>query len=189
VDADRLAAAAASLANEGVAPFTGDRVLSPDTVRNTLSMMSTSGMYDYSGEFFRKVGQPAKSGVSGAVMLVVPGVMGVCVWSPRLDERGNSIRGIKFCEQLGEKYNVHVFDSDPAKLDLRGERVHGSVPEVALNSGSALGDPAAEAARRAFGGVSGPATGRAADPTATPPRDHRPRHSAAGSDRSGLVVG
>jgi len=111
VDAEMLAVAAASLANSGVCPLTEDPVFTPETVQSCLSMMSSCGMYDFSGEFAFTIGLPAKSGVSGAVMLVVPGLMGICVWSPRLDEHGNSVRGIEFCRKLVAAYNVHVFDS------------------------------------------------------------------------------
>jgi glutaminase len=111
VDAQMLAVAAASLANAGVCPLTKDPVFTPGTVQHCLSMMSSCGMYDFSGEFAFTIGLPAKSGVSGAVMLVIPGLMGIAVWSPRLDEHGNSVRGIEFCRQLVAAYNVHVFDS------------------------------------------------------------------------------
>jgi glutaminase len=111
VDAQMLATAAASLANAGVCPLTEDPVFTPGTVRSCLSLMSSCGMYDFSGEFAFTIGLPAKSGVSGALMLVIPGLMGICVWSPRLDEHGNSVRGIEFCRKLVAEYNVHVFDS------------------------------------------------------------------------------
>jgi glutaminase len=111
VDAEMLAIAAASLANAGVCPLTEDPVFTPGTVQSCLSLMSSCGMYDFSGEFAFTIGLPAKSGVSGALMLVVPGLMGICVWSPRLDELGNSVRGIEFCRKLVAEYNVHVFDS------------------------------------------------------------------------------
>ena len=97
VDAQMLAVAAASLANAGVCPLTEDSVFTPGTVQSCLSLMSSCGMYDFSGEFAFTIGLPAKSGVSGALMLVVPGLMGICVRSPRLDELGNSVRGIEFC--------------------------------------------------------------------------------------------
>jgi glutaminase len=111
VDADMLAVAAASLANAGVCPLTDDPVFTPATVQSCLSLMSSCGMYDFSGEFAFTIGLPAKSGVSGALMLVIPGLMGICVWSPRLDEHGNSVRGIEFCRKLVAAYQVHIFDS------------------------------------------------------------------------------
>ncbi len=111
VDAQMLAMVAASLANAGVCPLTEDAVFTPGTVQSCLSLMSSCGMYDFSGEFAFTIGLPAKSGVSGALMLVIPGLMGICVWSPRLDEHGNSVRGIEFCRKLVAAYNVHVFDS------------------------------------------------------------------------------
>ena len=122
VDAQMLAIAAASLANAGVCPLTEDPVFSPGTVQSCLSLMSSCGMYDFSGEFAFTIGLPAKSGVSGAVMLVIPGLMGICVWSPRLDEHGNSVRGIEFCRKLAAAYNVHVFDSLHADRGRAGKR-------------------------------------------------------------------
>jgi glutaminase len=111
VDAQMLAVAAGSLANAGVCPLTDDPVFTPGTVQSCLSLMSSCGMYDFSGEFAFTIGLPAKSGVSGVLVLVIPGLMGICVWSPRLDGHGNSVRGIEFCRKLVAEYNVHVFDS------------------------------------------------------------------------------
>uniref|UniRef100_H3D4X1 glutaminase n=1 Tax=Tetraodon nigroviridis TaxID=99883 RepID=H3D4X1_TETNG len=103
---------AATLANGGICPITGERVLSTEAVRNTLSLMHSCGMYDFSGEFAFHVGLPAKSGVSGAVLLVVPNVMGVMCWSPPLDRSGNSVRGIHFCQQeLVSRFNFHNYDN------------------------------------------------------------------------------
>lgn len=110
VTAEMMAVVAATFAAGGVCPVTGERIFSTETVRNCLSLMATCGMYDFSGEFAFKVGLPAKSGVSGAFMVVVPNVMGFCTWSPKLDAIGNSVRGIKFCERLVERFNFHNFD-------------------------------------------------------------------------------
>jgi glutaminase len=111
MNAQALAAAAASLANSGVCPTTGARVFQARTVQNCLSLMSSCGLYDFSGEFAFTIGLPAKSGVSGALLVVVPQVMGLCVWSPRLDALGNSVRAIEFCKELVGRYNFHAYDS------------------------------------------------------------------------------
>ncbi|XP_007560902.1 glutaminase kidney isoform, mitochondrial-like isoform X1 [Poecilia formosa] len=102
---------AATLANGGICPTTGDRVLSAESVRNTLSLMHSCGMYDFSGQFAFHVGLPAKSGISGAVLLVVPNVMGMLCWSPPLDRLGNSVRGIHFCQELVSYFNFHNYDN------------------------------------------------------------------------------
>jgi glutaminase len=133
IDAEALSVAAAALANGGVSPLGGDRVLSSSTVQRCLSLMSSCGMYDYSGEFAFSVGLPAKSGVSGALMLVIPQVMGICVWSPRLDELGNSVRGIEFSRQLVSRYNFHAYDGlvDGASSEKRDPRLRKN--QAALN--------------------------------------------------------
>ncbi|XP_060913585.1 glutaminase kidney isoform, mitochondrial-like isoform X2 [Labrus mixtus] len=102
---------ASTLANGGICPTTGERVLSAEAVRNTLSLMHSCGMYDFSGQFAFHVGLPAKSGVSGAVLLVVPNVMGMMCWSPPLDRLGNSVRGIHFCQDLVSHFNFHNYDN------------------------------------------------------------------------------
>jgi glutaminase len=147
VDAQLLAVAAASLANAGLCPLTEDPVFSAATVQSCLSLMSSCGMYDFSGEFAFTIGLPAKSGVSGALMLVIPGLMGICVWSPRLDELGNSVRGIEFCRKLVAEYNVHVFDSlvtgrgRSAKRDPRRKKNQSQIEGVvALTWAASQGD-------------------------------------------------
>lgn len=111
MNAAMMSVVAATLANGGICPISGERIFRTETVRNCLSLMSSCGMYDYSGEFAFTVGLPAKSGVSGAIMIVVPNVLGICTWSPRLDEHGNSVRGIEFCQRLVETFNFHNYDT------------------------------------------------------------------------------
>ncbi|KAM6463457.1 glutaminase kidney isoform, mitochondrial isoform 1-T1 [Liasis olivaceus] len=115
---------AATLANGGFCPITGERVLSPEAVRNTLSLMHSCGMYDFSGQFAFHVGLPAKSGVAGGILLVVPNVMGMMCWSPPLDKMGNSVKGIHFCHELVSLCNFHNYDNlrhFAKKLDPRRE--------------------------------------------------------------------
>ncbi|XP_068804402.1 glutaminase kidney isoform, mitochondrial isoform X1 [Struthio camelus] len=115
---------AATLANGGFCPITGERVLSPEAVRNTLSLMHSCGMYDFSGQFAFHVGLPAKSGVAGGILLVVPNVMGLMCWSPPLDKMGNSVKGIHFCHDLVSLCNFHNYDNlrhFAKKLDPRRE--------------------------------------------------------------------
>uniref|UniRef100_A0A8C2E187 glutaminase n=1 Tax=Cyprinus carpio TaxID=7962 RepID=A0A8C2E187_CYPCA len=115
---------AATLANGGFCPITGERVLNPEAVRDTLSLMHSCGMYDFSGQFAFHVGLPAKSGVSGGILLVVPNVMGIMCWSPPLDKLGNSVRGIQFCTDLVQLCNFHNYDNlrhFAKKLDPRRE--------------------------------------------------------------------
>lgn len=104
-----LAMMAATLANLGVHPVTGDRVVEADHVRETLSVMMSCGMYDYAGEWSFEVGLPAKSGVSGGILAVLPGQLGIAVWSPRLDSIGNSVRGVEACRRISSDFGVHIF--------------------------------------------------------------------------------
>jgi glutaminase len=108
-----LATMAATLANRGVNPITGARALEARYVENVLSVMSTCGMYDYAGEWVYTVGLPAKSGVSGGVVAVLPGQLGIGVFSPRLDNRGNSARGIKVCQRMAVDFDLHPLRFQP----------------------------------------------------------------------------
>lgn len=124
ITARDLATIAATFANGGICPPTGQRILSGSTVKNCLSMMYSCGMYDYSGEFAFRVGMPAKSAVSGAIFAVVPNVMGIAIWSPRLDQYGNSVRGVALLKELVASFNFHNYDSllDSQKVDPRARR-------------------------------------------------------------------
>jgi len=106
-----LAVMGACLANNGVNPITAVRTLKTEYVPKVLSVMGTCGMYDYSGNWVYTVGMPAKSGVGGGVVAVLPGQLGLAVFSPRLDERGNSARGIKVCEQISADFGLHLYHS------------------------------------------------------------------------------
>ena len=120
--AKEMAMAAATLANGGVCPTTQERVLKQSTVRNCLSVTQMCGMYDGSGDFFFRIGLPAKSGVGGGVILVVPKLMGICIFSPRLDDQGNSVRGIEFAKELVRKCRLHLYDgvmTDSDRVDPR----------------------------------------------------------------------
>jgi glutaminase len=108
-----LATMAATLANRGTNPVTGERALEPRYVENVLSVMSTCGMYDYAGEWVYTVGLPAKSGVSGGVVAVLPGQLGIGVFSPPLDSRGNSARGIKVCQRMATEFDLHPLRFQP----------------------------------------------------------------------------
>ena len=99
----------ATLANGGLCPTSEEQVISENSVKDCLTLMYGCGMYDYSGEFAFEIGLPAKSGVSGCILLVVPNMMGICIWSPPLDEQGNSFKGIEFCKQLNKELNLHIF--------------------------------------------------------------------------------
>jgi glutaminase len=105
-----LAVMAATLANEGVNPITGIRAVGAEHVRDILSVMYTCGMYNFAGEWAFRVGIPAKSGVSGGILAVVPNQAGIAIFSPPLDSRGNSVRGLKAFEALSQEYGFHLFD-------------------------------------------------------------------------------
>ncbi len=113
VTARDLAVMGATLANRGINPVTGKRALREEHVARVLSVMSTCGMYDYAGEWAFRVGLPAKSGVSGAVVAVLPGEFGLAVFSPPLDEHGNSVRGIAFAEELSARFSIHLMGRSP----------------------------------------------------------------------------
>jgi glutaminase len=157
LSAEALAVTAASLANAGVCPLTGDKVFTSRTAQNCLSLMSSCGMYDFSGEFAFTIGLPAKSGVSGALMLVVPEVIGICVWSPRLDDLGNSVRGIEFCKQLVNRYNFHIYDRLTRELnhkrDPRLKKNQSRIEGVVNLCWAASQGDLSEAQKLAAGGV------------------------------------
>lgn len=120
VNSRDLAMMGATLANRGVNPLTKERAINEKYIKYLLSIMYTCGMYDYAGEWAYRVGMPAKSGVGGGIVAVVPGRMAIGIYSPRLDMKGNSVRGVKFCTEFAERFGLHVFDPHGGE-DLLGE--------------------------------------------------------------------
>lgn len=102
-----LAKMGAKLARGGVNPQTGRRVTDAAVVRRTLSVMVTCGMYDAAGDWVSAVGVPAKSGVGGGLVAVLPGQLGTGTYSPLLDPTGNSVRGVRLCRSLSEQLGLH----------------------------------------------------------------------------------
>lgn len=111
-----LAFMAATLANGGVHPLTKERAMPQEQVERVLSVMATCGMYDYAGSWLSEVGMPAKSGVGGGIVAVLPGRFGIGVFSPRLDAKGNSVRGIEVCKRLSKDFGLNIFSpgNDPS---------------------------------------------------------------------------
>lgn len=105
-----LAMIAATLANKGIQPRTKRRALKAEFVSDLLSLMFTCGMYDSSGEWAHSVGIPAKSGVSGGIFGVIPGKLGIAVYSPLIDEKGHSVRGKKVFEEMSQKLGLSIFN-------------------------------------------------------------------------------
>src|ERR1700744_3061231 len=116
VTARDIAIMAATLANRGINPVTGEQVATPYAIARTLSVMTSSGMYDYAGEWIYRIGIPAKSGVGGGILAALPARLGLGSDSPKLDKHGNSVRGIKVCEALSSHYDLHMLNrSDNAR--------------------------------------------------------------------------
>lgn len=104
-----LARIGAMLANDGVTPWSGERVIPRDVARIVKTIMVTCGMYDASGKFAVQIGVPAKSGVGGGILVCVPRRMGIAVLGPALDEKGNSLAGIKVMEELSKQLDLSIF--------------------------------------------------------------------------------
>jgi glutaminase len=103
-----LAVMAATLGNGGVNPLTGASVLDEGVAVRALSVMATCGMYDFSGEWLMRVGLPAKSGVAGGLIATSPAEFGIGVFSPRLEQHGNSVRGVAAARELAKRFELHL---------------------------------------------------------------------------------
>ncbi|MET1051716.1 MAG: glutaminase A [Mycetocola sp.] len=124
IDARDLAVMAATLANGGVNPVTGEQVVSAGVCRDTLAVLAASGLYEATGEWLFEIGLPGKSGVSGGIVTVAPGKVGIGSWSPRLDSTGNSVRGQIATAYLSRALGLNIFASEShfsSKVDGIGE--------------------------------------------------------------------
>jgi len=118
VSAQDLAVMGATLADGGVNPLTGERVVDPSVCRYVLAALATSGLYERTGEWLFSTGLPGKSGVSGGIVTVAPGKGSLCTFSPRLDAAGNSVRGQLATRYLSGALGLNLFASRP---DVPGE--------------------------------------------------------------------
>ncbi|MCH1881739.1 glutaminase [Agrococcus sp. ARC_14] len=123
VDVRDLAVMAMTLASSGRNPVTGEQVVPAWVCRQVLSVMATCGMYDAAGDWMSNVGIPAKSGVSGGVLGALPGQVGIGVFSPRLDEFGNSVRAVRACERLSNDMGLHLMQAP----EIASTVLHGVV--------------------------------------------------------------
>jgi glutaminase len=139
INCEDMAMLAATLANGGICPTTSERIFTHEVVTKCLSLMMSCGMYDFSGEFAFNMGFPAKSGVSGIMCIVVPGVCGLATFSPRLDNLGNSERGIQFCRNLSQNFPYHLF-SQTRSEELVDPKLHPFSKQILDNLRGAKGN-------------------------------------------------
>ena len=118
----------ATLASGGRCALTDKQLFSGSHVRNCLSLMLSCGMYDYSGEWAYKIGLPAKSGVSGCLMVVIPNVGGLSIYSPALDALGNTVRGIELCKRLVDRCSFGSFTSATYACSSSSSKVNPLLP-------------------------------------------------------------
>jgi glutaminase len=117
VNATQLARMGATLANNGINPVTGEQVIRRENIPEILSAMTMAGLYDGSGGWAWKVGLPAKSGVGGGIVAVVPGKGAIAVFAPRLDEAGNSVKAQRVIELVARKLDLNVYS--PGSVGLK----------------------------------------------------------------------
>jgi len=117
-----LAVMAATLANNGVNPVTGERALAEEYIPDILTVMNSCGMYNYAGQWSYDVGIPAKSGVAGSILGVIPGQVGIAIYSPPIDEHGNSVRGVAACRDIADTFGLNIFKTQiTARTVIRRE--------------------------------------------------------------------
>ena len=125
VTARDLATMGATLANGGRNPLTDQQVVNPDVARRVLAVMATTGLYETTGDWLFDVGVPAKSGVGGGIVAVVPGRYAIGTFSPRLDEAGNSVRGQRAIAMIVEQLGGNIFDGESSAAAAMGSRTTG----------------------------------------------------------------
>lgn len=126
VTATDLAVMGATLANGGVNPLTGERVVSDDCCRHALAVMATAGLYETSGDWLYDIGLPGKSGIGGGIVTVAPGKGGMGVFAPPLDAAGNSVKGQLVSRFLSERLGLNLFASRPANPSPSAETTGGT---------------------------------------------------------------
>lgn len=117
VNAKQLAVMGATLANNGINPVTHQRVIKPENIGHIVAAMMMAGLYDGSGKWAWDVGVPAKSGVGGAILAVVPGKGAIAGFAPPLDTAGNSVKAQKAIDYFNEKLDINIFS--PASVGIR----------------------------------------------------------------------
>lgn len=130
VTAHDLAVMGATLADGGVNPVTGERVVSADVCRDTLAVVASSGLYERSGDWLFEIGLPAKSGVAGGIVAVAPGKGAAAGFSPRLDDAGNSVRSQMAIGHLSRSLGLNLFASAPARENVSGHEVRSQEQET-----------------------------------------------------------
>ena len=128
VDARDLAVMGATLADGGVNPRTGERVVAADVCRDALAVLASSGLYERSGEWLFEIGLPGKSGVAGGLVTIAPGKLGIGAYAPRLDAAGNSVRGQIATAYLSRALGLNVFASAPAEATTGSVRNRETPP-------------------------------------------------------------
>lgn len=151
VTTEDLAMMGATLANGGVHPVSRERVVSASVIRQTLSVMMTCGMYNAAGDWVSTVGIPAKSGVSGGILGVLPGEVGIGTFSPRLDKYGNSVRGVRLCQRLSQTMGMHLMATPPrgpvGVRSIKQREVQGAPASIVVLQGAVHFSEAEQALR------------------------------------------
>mmetsp|Transcript_9978 Transcript_9978/g.9910 ORF Transcript_9978/g.9910 Transcript_9978/m.9910 type:complete len:278 (+) Transcript_9978:744-1577(+) len=131
VNVESLSRFGAMLANDGVNPSSGQRVLKAKTIKVVVTVMSTCGMYENAGKFLVRFGLPTKCGLSGGLLSVVPGIGSIVSWSPRLNSQMNTEKGLGLLERLGENYNnFNLFHKDHLKKDILAKPYQTTIMSV-----------------------------------------------------------